>query len=184
MIKKIFYVKVILSFRNDSYFLNGFHNFEKIFLMDIVHKSWKITTPPLKKLLSRTITHLLSRHLNKNKFEVVFEGFLDSINSSSEQPDVVIYSNQDKLIPVVAIEICKSEEIIEMVLLAREIVKTYSLKEFFIFDYEASQWHLVDQTDDVRIGSFSQMLSVDLKRMVNLFPFDDILNKNQLTKIS
>ena len=142
--------------------------------MDIVHKSWKTTTPPLKKLLSRTITHSLSRQLNKTKFEVVFEGFLDPLNASSEQPDVIIYSKLENFRPVAAIEICTTEEFVEMLLLAKLLTESYKLKEFFIFNYEADQWYRLDEHGIDKSSSVSSLLSVDLKRMINLFPYDDL----------
>lgn len=146
--------------------------------MDIIHKSWKITTPPLKKLLSHTITHSLSRHLDRTKFEVVFEGFLDSENSSSEQPDVVIYSKKQDFKPIIAIEVCTTEEIVEMVFLAKHLAETYQLREFFIFNYKTDQWLLIDRHGLQNSSSYSSFLSVDLKKMIDLFPFDKLKTGN------
>lgn len=144
--------------------------------MDFVHKTWKFNTASEKKLLSRNVTHLLSHQLNKNKFEVVFEGYLDSFNSSSEQPDVVIYSKEKKLTPVIAIEFCKADEMVEMQLLGKHLVSHYSLCEFFIFNYETKKWLMMNKRGDAISDSYSLLLSIDLKKMVNLFPYDVISN--------
>ncbi len=138
--------------------------------MDIIQKSWKITTPPLKKLLSRTITHRLSREINKDNFEVVYEGYLDAHNLAGEQPDVVIYTKTD-LAPVMAVEICKADELLEMVLIAKNTLDHYPLKEFFIYDYESEKWYLVnDREDSPKQTSFSNFFSLDLRETIRLFP--------------
>jgi hypothetical protein len=139
----------------------------KNFLMDIVHKMWKASTPPLKKLFAKTITHQLSRNLDKKNFEVVFEGFLDSQIQSIEQPDVVIYSKLHGLAPLVAIEICQKEEVPEMMIIGKRLTETYSLKEFFIFDNGSDIWYRIDRNGNESINSMSAFLSLDLKNMTN-----------------
>jgi len=139
--------------------------------MDIIQKSWKITTPPLKKLLSRTITHRLSQKLNKNLFEVVYEGFLDSHNPISEQPDVVIYSKQDYFKPVCAIEVCKASELLEMILIAKNNLQTHHLREFFIYVHESDTWYLINNSNTPEIiSSYSSLFSIDLRDTIRMFP--------------
>jgi len=152
--------------------------------MDLVHKTWNVTTPPLKKLLARTITHLLSRQVDQNKFEVVYEGFLDAHNPEGEQADVVIYSKQSELKPAVAVEICSSTEELEMILLAKSLMEHYGLKEFFIYVLDTGSWKYISNDGRENNSSFSTLLSADLNRMINLYPYEDLRKKMLSRKVS
>jgi hypothetical protein len=138
--------------------------------MNMMEKFWRVDTPPLKKLLAKTITYRLYRKLNKGSFEVVYESNLDPSNPDSEKPDVVVYSKKKYFMPVVAIEICNAKEIRETILEAGKMLTTYKLEEFFIFDYESDNWFFINEQGDKKLNSFSNYFSIDFNSLVELFP--------------
>lgn len=72
-------------------------------------KSWLPKISGTKKYLAVDIALQLSRIINRRKFEVVYEGFIDLHNIDSEQPDIVVYHKENNLQAVMIIEICSNE---------------------------------------------------------------------------
>ena len=92
-------------------------------------KSWTDPIPSSKKYLSRMFTHKLARHLSHDVFEVVFESPL-KINEPGE-PDVVVFDKRRGWCSVMAIEICDTEEINNMLIIVRGLMDKFSLLDCF-----------------------------------------------------
>lgn len=120
-----------------------------------------VATLSQKKYLSLHYTHTLKRLLPNNWFEVVLESMLDTFNANSLQPDVVVYDRG--LNPRFAIEFCCKEDLLEMKLAASTALEHYALEEFFLFDYESSEWHRLKRCESSFIlNSWSELFALDL----------------------
>lgn len=134
------------------------------------NKNWQSSIATTKKFLSRQITHRLSRKLDTSKFEAVYDGVLDVFNPFGEEPDVVVYKKENGIQPVVAIEICKKEDLLEMSIYARQLMIQHKLKEFFFYDVDEDCWSRLDHHEELVPSCVSNELSIAFDDMVVLFP--------------
>lgn len=103
-------------------------------------KSWLPPVAGTKKFLAANLAHRISRILNRRKFEVVVEGYLDLHNSDSEQPDIIVYEKDNGLKPVMMIELCGEPEY-ESTTRTMEILSgIYRVKESFVFHLATGKW--------------------------------------------
>lgn len=102
-------------------------------------KSWISTTPSSKKYLSRVFTYKLSSRLDPGKYEVAFE--IPLSKSDDSEPDVVVFDRMDNGRSVMALEICKREDIHDMLIIARDLMEKSSLLDFFLYDNESGNWY-------------------------------------------
>jgi hypothetical protein len=102
-------------------------------------KSWTSNASASKKYLSRLLTHKLSSRLNPKIYDVVFEMPLKKGDVS--EPDVVVFNKCKGWASIMAIEICRTDEISDMLIIARELMDKYSLLDFFLFDQESNVWY-------------------------------------------
>src|SRR3954468_17739536 len=106
-------------------------------------KSWLPIISGTKKFLAADLSFRLSRKIDRRIYEVVFEGFIDSHNPESEQPDIVIYHKNDNLKPVMIIEICDRENIESTCHVIETLSMIYHIDESFVYDLENDKWYLL-----------------------------------------
>jgi hypothetical protein len=102
-------------------------------------KSWSATASASKKYLSRLLTHKLSSRLNPKIYDVVFEMPLK--RGGNSEPDVVVFNKCKGWTSIMAIEICRTDEISDMLIIARGLMDKYTLLDFFLFDHESKVWY-------------------------------------------
>ena len=131
-------------------------------------KSWLPVISGTKKFLAADLAHRLSRIIDRRKFEVVFEGFIDLHNIDSEQPDIVVYDKDENLRPVMIIEICDTAHV-EASLRTIEILSNiYHIDESFVYDMENEKWFLFKkETLQAESGSFSEQFETDLNKLLH-----------------
>ncbi|HNP97448.1 MAG TPA: hypothetical protein PKK99_00250 [Bacteroidia bacterium] len=109
--------------------------------MILMEHTWLTSSGTTKKFLSRQLTHYLSRLLDRNKYEAVYEGGLDVFNSSSEEPDVVVYQKENGLQPLMAIEICNSADVDSLNRRVCQLMDRFRLREFFLYAMDEKRWY-------------------------------------------
>lgn len=131
-------------------------------------KSWLPLLSGTKKFLAADLAHRLSRIINRRKFEVVFEGFIDLHNIDSEQPDVVVYHKENNFHPVMIIEICDKENIESTMRTIEILSKIYHIEESFIYDLENKNWLLLKNNSQVYEKSgYSDYFDFDINKLSN-----------------
>ena len=139
--------------------------------MNTLNNSWSTPAETTKKFLSRQITHRLSRFLDRQKFEAVYEGGLDAINPTQEEPDVVIYKKDGGLAPVVAVEICNKAQLPEMSRVANQLITRFRLNEFFLYTMDETRWYRQSAGSPESIPTcVSESLALAFDDTVILFP--------------
>jgi hypothetical protein len=111
-------------------------------MKNISNKSW--TDPeitPSKKYLSRMFTHKLSGLIDHRDYEVVFE--MPFNKDTDNVPDVVVFDKRRGWSSVMAIEICRKDEVQDLLIVARDLMEKYSLLDFYLFDQDSFAWYNV-----------------------------------------
>jgi len=104
-------------------------------------KGWMGSTSGQKKFIASILAYELSRHLDRNRYEVVNESFIDINDLDSEQPDVVVYDKKDRYKPALVIE-CVNDDNRESTINTLEVLKTiYKIDEAFVYDMDHSDWY-------------------------------------------
>lgn len=133
-------------------------------------KTWNESIPSSKKYLSRIFTHKLATKLNQEMYDVVFETPLTKGGES--EPDIVVFDKCRGWSSIMAIEICKTKEISDLLIVARELMDKYSLLDFFLFDQEESIWYNVKKgINGYEISSNTLFMGVALDELVNGYWF-------------
>lgn len=131
-------------------------------------KSWLSLLSGPKKFLAADLSHRLSRIINRRKFEVVFEGFIDLHNIDSEQPDVVVYHKEDNLRPVMILELCNKENLDATMRTIEIISKIYHIEESFIYEMESKTWYLLKLNSTVfEPRGYSDYFHIDINKLVS-----------------
>ena len=127
-------------------------------------KTWNDSIPSSKKYLSRLLTHRLSVQLNPEMYDVVFETPLQK--DGIGEPDVVVFDKCRGFSSIMAIEICKSDEITDMLIIARELMEKYSLLDFFLLDQESDLWYNIKRGQwGYEISSNTLFMGVELNKL-------------------
>lgn len=127
----------------------------------LLTKNWTTNIPSTKKFLSREITHRLSHLLDRNKFDVVYEGNIKA--GDENEPDVIVYNKPD-LTPLMAIEVCEHKEVGGVIRIAQNLMESSGLNEFFIYDRDQSTWtNLHRENKSLVIPSSSMFKGVSLE---------------------
>lgn len=104
-------------------------------------KGWRGSTSGQKKFIASILAYELSRQLDRRRYEVVNESFIDINDLNSEQPDVVVYDKQDRYKPALVIE-CVSHDNRESAINTLDVLRTiYKLDEAFVYDIDHSDWY-------------------------------------------
>ena len=62
--------------------------------MAVLLRNWQDPETGRKKFIASVLLYHLSKKVNRNRFEVVQEGYLDLADLNSEQPDIIIYDKE------------------------------------------------------------------------------------------
>lgn len=131
-------------------------------------KSWLPLISGTKKFLAADLAHRLSRIINRRKFEVVYEGFIDLHNFDSEQPDIVVYNKEENLHAVLIIEICEKENLESTFRTIEILSRIYHIPESFIYDLENEKWFLLKNgSEKFETNSFSNYFDTDLNKLLH-----------------
>ena len=125
-------------------------------------KTWTATTSASKKYLTREFTHRLASRLNPKIYDVLFESPLTK--GGHGEPDVVVYNKCKGWSSVMAIEICRTDEITDMLIIARELMEKYFLLDFFLFDEDAGTWYNIRKNKmgyEISENTFFQGIALD-----------------------
>jgi hypothetical protein len=106
--------------------------------MEALSKNWNNGIASSKKFLSRVITYRLSNLLDSKAYEVVFEGRLNTFDEN--EPDVVVYKRGKEIKPVMAIEVCRHNDVSPMILQAKSLMESFGLADFYIYDRDNLCW--------------------------------------------
>ena len=127
-------------------------------------KSWNANVDSSKKYLSRMLTYELSTQLNSKEFDVLYESPLSKM--AHDETDVVVFDKRRGWSSVMAIEICKSNEIDDMMIIARDLMQKYSLLDFFLLDQDADVWYNIKKSlSGYDITSNTFFMGVDLNKL-------------------
>lgn len=131
-------------------------------------KSWLPLISGTKKFLAADLSHRLSRLINRRKFEVVYEGFIDLHNIDSEQPDIVVYDKEDNLHPVMIIEFCDNENAEDTFRTIEILSRIYHIRESFVYNIENNIWYELKNGEDAfGISTYSDFFKMDLNRLLH-----------------
>lgn len=130
-------------------------------------KSWLPIISGTKKYLAADLAHQLSRIINRRKFEVVYEGFIDLHNIDSEQPDIVIYDKENNLKAIMIVEICDNENFLSTRRTIEILSQIYQLEESFIYNMDTEKWYLIKKGDlAFEANSWSLYFWIDLNKLM------------------
>ncbi len=130
-------------------------------------KSWLPPAAGTKKFLAGNLAHRLSRILDRRKFEVVVEGFLDLHNTDSEQPDIIVYEKGSILKPVLMIELCGEAEFESTVRTMEILSGIYRVDESFVCQLDSGIWLKTGLDFTVpETSSYSSNLRTDLNELL------------------
>ena len=136
--------------------------------METLNKNWNTGISTTKKFFSRLMTHFISLCIDNKKFDVVYEGRLSP--SDFNEPDVIIYSADVDITPVVAIEISSESELSKTTSATRQLAVNSSLEELFIFIPETNRWFQYKRSEDTFTEvTYAETLSVPLYRFKEWF---------------
>jgi hypothetical protein len=128
------------------------------------NKDWTESISSTKKYLSRQLTYRLALKLNPKEYEVVFETPL--IKGGVGEPDIVVFDKCRGWTSLMAIEICKADEITDMFIIARELMEKYSLLDFFLFDQDSECWYNIKRNQlGYDVSSNSQFMGIALDKL-------------------
>ncbi|MBK7853398.1 MAG: hypothetical protein IPJ66_20320 [Bacteroidetes bacterium] len=124
-----------------------------------------------KKFISREFSYKLSRFLDPSKYEAVCDGELDVFNSPGQESDIVVYGKENGFMPVVAIEICNKADLPEMSRFAQKLIRSFSLKEFFLYALDEKRWYRQTPLSAENTSSCrSESLSLSFDEALTPFP--------------
>jgi hypothetical protein len=130
-------------------------------------KSWLPATSGTKKFLAAALSHKISKVLNRKKFEVVFEGFIDLHNFDSEQPDIVVYNKEENMNSVMIIEFCSKENLEPAFTTIEILSKIYHIRESFIYDIDKTTWHLLKNgSEKFEVNNFSEYFNMNMDQLL------------------
>jgi hypothetical protein len=124
------------------------------------NSSWEHAEAGTRKYLSREITWLLYRSMDRQLYDVVMDGDLDCFGNGDEPVDVVVYRKQKKFIPCLAIEICTDDKLNEVSESARLLKVKYGIDEFLIYNTTKNCWYLIDEQLELRNSSPGGFLNI------------------------
>ncbi len=84
-------------------------------------------------------THKTSSQLNPNLYNSVFESPNKKIGVHEE--DIVVFDKSRGWCSVMSIEFCKTDEIVDIFIIARDLMETHSFLDFFLCDEERGFWY-------------------------------------------
>lgn len=136
--------------------------------MQTLNKNWNTGISTTKKFFSRLMTHFISLCIDNKKFDVVYEGRLSP--SDFNEPDVIIYSSDVDITPVVAIEISSEGDLPKTYSTTRQLAANSALEELFIFIPESNRWLQYKRSDGTFTEvAYAETLSVPLYRFKEWF---------------
>lgn len=114
--------------------------------MPQLKKSWLLPLSGQKKFITSVLGYRLSKEVDRGRFEVVTESFLDVHDLDSEQPDVVIYNKQKDYHADLIIENVTDDDL-ENAIRSMEIFrKIYHISEAFVLNISKMEWYKVGDT--------------------------------------
>lgn len=136
--------------------------------MSVLIRNWQDPETGKKKFIASVLLYHLSKRVNKTRFEVVQEGYLDLMDLNSDQPDIIVYDKQQGYKPVLLIEMVHSGEWEKMAGNIAVLKQVYQIGETFLYDLDSGKWSAID-TASVQSG-------FDYSRIFNIY-LDSILNE-------
>lgn len=136
--------------------------------MSVLLRNWQDPLTGKKKFISSVLLYHLSKRVDKARFEVVQEGYLDLMDLNSDQPDIIIYDKENGYHPVMLIEMVHAGEWEKMAGNIAVLKQLYQLKETFLYDLDSGKWSAID-TASIQSG-------FDYSRTFNIY-LDSILNE-------
>jgi len=133
--------------------------------MKLFEKSWLQPISGLKKFTAINLTYSLSRLLNRRKFEVVNESYIDLHDFNSEQPDIIIYDINADYKPALIIEMTDHENFDSTILKMKIISKVYHIPDAFVFDLDEQKWFRVNG-NNVQSSSLSEKFGFNLENVL------------------
>ncbi|MBP7166069.1 MAG: hypothetical protein KBB64_00255 [Bacteroidia bacterium] len=135
--------------------------------MAVLLRNWQDPETGRKKFIASVLLYHLSKKVNRNRFEVVQEGYLDLADLNSEQPDIIIYDKEKGYHPVLLIEMVHSGEWEKMAGNISILKQMYQIEETFLYNLDLCNWSAID-TAAVHSGfDYSRTFNLYLDRVLN-----------------
>lgn len=128
-------------------------------------KGWMEPASGQKKFIASVLAYELSKKLDRARFEVVNESFIDIHDIHSEQPDVVVYDKAANYRPSLIIE-CVNEASRSEVINTLEVLRNiYNFNEAFVYDIDRSEWYKV--SENVNQESLSGQFLFSMEKLLS-----------------
>ncbi len=97
-------------------------------------KSWIDSVVSSKKYLSRMQSPVLSKNLSFDVGDLVFEAHFKK--NGKNESGVVGFNKCRGWCSILAIEMCKADDVTDLLIIARGLMEKHSLLAFFLYDHE------------------------------------------------
>ncbi len=129
-------------------------------------KSWLSPLSGRKKFTAFNLSYSLSKLLDRKKYEVVNESYIDLHDLESEQPDIIIYDINADYKPALLIELTDHEGLDSTIRTMEIVSNLYHVPESFVFDFDKQNWYRVNGSNVLPTSS-SEKFGLNLQSILS-----------------